>query len=227
MHHYLIRAKFFLATFIFFLATFFVVTTLAQASSKSNNAQAPVLTDAAAFLQTEPIGVLIDDVPAQESSLTPAPIVPDQATIGKPVRLSIPAIGVNAAIEHIGLTGAGAVGVPDNAVDVSWFDAGPRPGQLGSAVIVGHYGIWKNGSHSVFDRLPDLKIGDHITVKDDQGTIRLFVVQESKVYSKDATVPEIFKKSDQAYLNIITCHGQYLPSQKTYSQRLVVFAKLQ
>ena len=146
--------------------------------------------------------------------------------VGRPSRLMIPAIGVNAAIEQIGLTPSGAVGVPEGAVNVSWFSQSPRPGQVGSAVISGHYGIWKNGNHSVFDRLPLLKIGDTLSVVDENGITHSFAVQDMRVYGKDEVVPQIFNRTGTAYLNIITCYGTYLPNQKTYSHRLVVFAQL-
>lgn len=148
------------------------------------------------------------------------------APAGLPVELTIPKINVHAPIEHIGLDGQGNVGVPQGNVDVSWFDAGPRPGEQGSALISGHYGIWKNNNHSVFDLLDTLKAGDAIYVTDDQGVTRTFIVQTTKVYSKDQKVPELFNRNDGSYLNIITCHGQWLANQKTYSQRFVVFAAL-
>ncbi|HLD70337.1 MAG TPA: class F sortase [Negativicutes bacterium] len=158
---------------------------------------------------------------------TPISLPAASVPVGKPVRFSIPAISVNAKVEHIGLTADGAVGVTEGAKNVSWFSAGPRPGEQGSAVISGHTGIWRNGTSSVFDRLHTIRAGEKISVTDQQGTVRTFIVQETRVYGKDEVVPEIFNQSGKAYLNIITCHGQYLPSQQTYSQRFVVFAVLQ
>lgn len=145
--------------------------------------------------------------------------------IGKPVRFLIPEINIDARVEHIGLTPDGAVGAPEGAWEVSWFDAGPRPGQLGSAVISGHTGIWKDGSRSIFDRLRTVNPGTKLYVKDEYGATIPFVVKEMRIYGKDDIVPEIFNRSGKAYLNIITCHGTWLPGLKTYSQRLVVFAE--
>lgn len=148
------------------------------------------------------------------------------AEVGLPVQLLIPDIGVNAKIEHLGLTKEGAVQAPAGAKEVSWFTLGSRPGQPGSAVISGHYGRWKNGTDSVFNLLPDVKRGDTIHVKDEGGVVRSFVVQDIRVYGKDEVVPEIFAASTDALLNIITCHGTYLEDEQTYDRRLVVFAKM-
>jgi len=167
-------------------------------------------------------------VPPITPITNPIPILtPKVLSSGKPARLMIPSINVNANIEHIGLNAQGAVGVPEGAFDVSWFNAGPLPGQQGSAIISGHSGRWKDGTHSIFDPLPTLKIGETIYVKDNKGQTLSFIVKETRVYGKNDIVPEIFNKSDKAYLNIITCHGNWLPKENTYDKRYVVFAELQ
>lgn len=150
----------------------------------------------------------------------------ENLNIGKPARLIIPKIGVNANIEHIGLTNGGAVGAPEGAYDTSWFDLGPKPGEKGNALISGHSGIWKDGSHSIFDNLHILKAGDTIYVSDTSGKKRSFIVKELRVYDKDDFVSELFSESDNVNLNIITCHGDWIASQKTYSERLVVFTEI-
>ncbi len=144
---------------------------------------------------------------------------------GIPARLIIPSINVNASIESLGLTPQGAVDVPKGPYDVAWFDVGPLPGQKGSAVISGHYGPWLNGAASVFDNLSQLKPGDKVYVQDTDGSMVTFVVQQSKTYAPNAKAPEVFNPNDAAYLNLITCNGTWLPGQKTYDKRLVVFTK--
>src|SRR4051812_9478797 len=61
-------------------------------------------------------------------------------TVGKPARLLIPSIGVNAAVESVGLskTGSGDIGIPSNFVDVAWYNRSPRPGDSGISIIDGH-----------------------------------------------------------------------------------------
>ena len=48
------------------------------------------------------------------------------------------------------------MGTPKNPENAAWYELGPRPGEEGSAVIDGHYGTWKNGKTSAFDRLREL-----------------------------------------------------------------------
>jgi len=165
----------------------------------------------------------------QINTPTSSPIISNveaapKALPGVPINLKIPSVGVDAAIESIGLTD-GAVGVPKGPSTTAWFNLGPKPGEMGSAIITGHFGPWRNGAHSVFDNLSKIKIGDKVYVRDNNGQTRSFSVIDIKTYSGDAVVPEIFNKSDAVYLNIITCSGDWLANQKTYTQRLVVFTK--
>lgn len=64
------------------------------------------------------------------------------------------------------------------------FTLGARPGEKGSALISCHTGIWKNGSHSIFDNLHNLKVEDKVYVEDENGITRTFIVQETVFMAK-------------------------------------------
>lgn len=138
-------------------------------------------------------------------------------------RLKIPSINVDAPVESVGLTSDGAMDIPKGPDEVAWFNQGPRPGEIGSAVVSGHYG-WKNNTPAVFDNLHKLRVGDKIYIEDEKGDVITFVVRETRVYDKDAIVPEAFGSSDgKSHLNLITCTGDWNSSETSYSERLVVF----
>ncbi|HLD70558.1 MAG TPA: class F sortase [Negativicutes bacterium] len=234
LHYQNFKRVFLLAGFIFFVTVLCISFGMVKPGVK-NIVQVPIAhinsIASASTTAVAPLAVVdsISLIPVIKASAAPAvqtlPLPAGEAS--KPVRLMIPTIGVNAYVEHIGLTPEGAVGVPDGPYNVSWFTQGAVPGTLGSAVISGHYGRWKQYRSSVFDLLHTVKPGDVIYVKDGKGATRSFVVKETRVYGKDETVPEIFNRSDKAYLNIITCHGTWLESEHTYDKRFVVFAELQ
>jgi sortase A len=139
-------------------------------------------------------------------------------------RLKIPAIGVDAGLESVGLTTEGSVDVPKDPVNAAWFNLGPHPGEIGNAIIDGHFG-WKSGAPAVFDNLHKLRKGDKIFVEDGKGTTTTFVVREYRVYGSNDSVSYVFSSSDgKAHLNLITCEGTWDKIQKSYSNRLVVFA---
>lgn len=150
-------------------------------------------------------------------------LLQEQANIGVPMRLKIPRIKVDAAIEPVGLTVDGAMGVPSKLADAAWFDLGPHPGQQGSAVIAGHRSsrIWVP---AVFDHLRDLRVGDKIYIEDDQGTKISFVVRESRAYEADEDATDVFSLRDGIHLNLVTCSGDWDKVQKSYNKRLVIFA---
>ncbi len=144
-----------------------------------------------------------------------------------PLSLNIPKIKVSTAIKYVGLTRGGAMDVPKNPADVAWFNLGPRPGEIGSAVISGHYG-WGSGIAAAFDNLNKLKKGDKIYAKDKKGTTIIFVVRELQIYKEFDNATKVFNSSDgKAHLNLITCSGTWNKISKTYSNRLIVFADME
>jgi sortase (surface protein transpeptidase) len=161
--------------------------------------------------------------PAQTPS---APVVVPEVTYGLPVRLIIPRIGVDAAIERVGLTSDRAMASPSGPGTVGWYKFGARPGNKGSAVLDGHSG-YADGRPAAFDDLPELKPGDKLYVTDARGERLAFVVRRKKLYARQADSAEVFGSSSRRRLNLITCTGSFDESAGTHSKRLVVFAVLE
>ena len=142
-----------------------------------------------------------------------------------PAVLKIPAIGVNANIEQVGKKADGSMGTPSNFTDVAWYELGGQPGGQGNVVIDGHVdnALTKSG---VFENLSQLQKGDYITVEDSSGHAVAYKV--STVQSFDAsTTPSdsIFASRGPSQLILITCQGDWVPSQKSFNERLVVTAE--
>jgi len=147
----------------------------------------------------------------------------EQPSFGLPIRLKIPDINVDSAIEYTGLTFDGIMDSPKAIENVAWFKLGKRPGEKGTAVIAGHYG-WENGEAAVFNNLYKLKRGDKIYIEDDKGMIISFVVRESKRYDPKADASDVFTSYDgKSHLNLITCIGVWDKTAQSYSERLVMF----
>ncbi|MDI3234471.1 class F sortase [Exiguobacterium antarcticum] len=142
-----------------------------------------------------------------------------------PKTLTIDKIDVKTNVEQVGLDKEGAMGTPKNEQQVGWYKFGPRPGDVGNAVIDGHTDT-KTGP-AVFNRLDDLKKGDTIKIKDESGRTLVFRVKKLVEYGHlDAPLEKIFGASDQRNLNLITCIGVYDENEGTYDNRLVVFTEL-
>ncbi len=142
-----------------------------------------------------------------------------------PVRLSIPTISVNTAIEYVGLKGD-AMDVPALPQNVAWYRYGPSIGDIGNAVIAGHYDYYATGK-AVFWDLGKLRIGDTIEVYSVLGTKFSFRVTDTKSYlDTQFPIETVFGNSSQRNLNLITCEGAFDPVSTNYNRRLVVFTTL-
>jgi|SRR5688572_19509292 len=151
-----------------------------------------------------------------------APIA--QEIVGEPVRISIPSIAVDAAIEKVALAKDGSMDVPEHPDDTGWYALGPRPGEQGSAAIAGHVDR-KDGGAAVFTDLHKVRSGDRIAVQDDKGAVVAFAVREVRRYDADADASDVFTSNDgKAHLNVITCVGAWDARANRYAERLVVFA---
>lgn len=158
------------------------------------------------------------------------PLIQPHETIGLPVRLIIPALGVEANIQTVGLTTDGKMANPQGVNkfrETAWYKDSSRPGQAGSAVIAGHLDNALS-LQGVFYHLNELRAGDEIIVKTDQGEQATFKVESSEIYDyQNAPAEKIFNLNDgTARLNLITCDGTWIQSAKSYDKRLVVYTTL-
>ena len=143
-----------------------------------------------------------------------------------PVRLLIPSIGVNAAVEQVGKKADGSMGTPSKFGDVAWYAPGSAPGQPGNAVIDGHVNNALTTA-GVFQHLSQIALGDTITVVNASGTPMSFTVTNIEEYpTNTAPAASIFATTGPSQLVLITCDGDWVQSAKSFNQRLVVFASL-
>lgn len=149
--------------------------------------------------------------------------------VASPTRLIIPAIGLNASIEQLGMLSNGDMATPTQNPweDVGWYKTGPRPGERGSAVIDGHLDR-PGGYPAVFWYLRDLHDGDAVLVLNAAGNTLHFRITRIELYTPQAApLQDIFGNSGGIYLNLITCAGDWIPSQHQTTLRLVVYTTLE
>jgi sortase (surface protein transpeptidase) len=160
---------------------------------------------------------------------TPAQLLKPQTNMqANPVRLVIPSIGVSASVETVGILNNGDLATPTHNPweDVGWFVSGPRPGGAGSAVMDGHLDR-PGGYPAVFWNLRNIQIGATVMVITANGKTLSFRVTRVALYQPQAApIQEIFGNASGAYLNLITCAGDWIPSQHQTSLRLVVYTTL-
>ncbi len=142
-----------------------------------------------------------------------------------PVRLQIPAIGVDSDLMELGLQTDGTLEVPPTGFPAGWYTGAPTPGELGPAIIAGHVD-W-GGQPGVFFDLRNLASGDEITVSRQDGSTARFRVDRVERFAKDQFPTQlVYADLDHAGLRLLTCGGNFDRQTRSYEDNLVVFAKL-
>lgn len=155
------------------------------------------------------------------------PTTPPLSVIEHPARLKIPKLGIDAAVEAVGMDSQGRMDVPKNNVDVAWYQLGFKPGDKGNAVFAGHYDT-VTGAPAVFYNLKDLEAGDKVVVTGASGQSLTFVVNENTHYPyNNFPLQEVFGASSVPRVNLITCEGIWDAATHNYSDRTVVYTTLQ
>jgi LPXTG-site transpeptidase (sortase) family protein len=174
-------------------------------------------------LALRPVAAGMTALPAPTGPIVAPPQTASAKPVAAPVSLTIPLIGVRSNLITLGLTGSGELQVPTTTAVAGWYTGSPRPGAIGSAIIVGH--IDSVSGPGVFYRLSELKDGDRVYVKRADGTMAEFRVTSVQSYLKDDFPTEdVYGPVPDAELRLITCGGAWDPATKHYLSNTVVYA---
>ena len=145
--------------------------------------------------------------------------------VAAPVRIRIPAMHVDSKLIHLGLRPDGSVAVPPRTDVAGWYDGGPRPGQPGPAVILGH--VDSKTGPAVFARLKELRPGDKVSVTMGNGSVVRYAVRKVVTYP-NAQFParKVYAATGPSTLNLVTCGGSYDKSNGGYQSNVVVYTSL-
>jgi len=143
-----------------------------------------------------------------------------------PSLLTVPRLGVSVALGTLGENPDGTVQVPSTPQQAGWFDLGPTPGTLGSAVILGHVDSWRGPG--VFFTLRTLAPGDQIDVTLADGVTAQFSVTSVQTYLKQAFPAEqVYGSHGVSSLQLVTCGGAFDSSTGSYLSNVVVYSTLE
>jgi hypothetical protein len=158
-------------------------------------------------------------------AVTAAPPVLAAGAGEEPVTLGLPTLGVDAAVEHVGVID-GVLGVPTDVSRVGWWSAGSRPGAAaGSVVIDGHVDDVTQGPGAFFS-LGQLVQGDTATVKTAGGAVLNYRVVALQIFDKSEDLPpDLFTSTGPPRLVLITCGGEFDQAALSYTDNIVVFAE--
>lgn len=172
-----------------------------------------------------PIAALSTPPSAVAGPATPPLVKGPVVARSAPVSLRIPAIGLTVRLSSLGLNPDGTVQVPTDFQEPGWYRLGPSPGQLGSAVILGHVDSYLGPA--VFFRLRSLQPGDHVEVRLADGVITHFMVAAVAMYPK-VHFPTRLVYGSHGYsgLQLVTCGGAFDSQTRSYLSNVVVYTSL-
>lgn len=182
-------------------------------------------TDPAAVSSTGPaaLGGSVSGAPGTPPNQAAKPVALARSN---PVRLQIPAIGVDSPIVPLGLAADGTVDVPPIEANspAGWYDGSPTPGQTGPSVILGHVTVGRFGD-GVFKQLAGLRPGARVLVRLQDGAQAAFTVDSVRTVAKDQfPTQDVYGNVDRPELRLITCGGPR--TGDGYRDNVVVFASL-
>jgi sortase family protein len=150
--------------------------------------------------------------PSASASPTPSVEPADKAHeplgASKPVRIRIPAAGVDSKVNPLGLADDGTLAVPQpgpHLNQAAWFDESPTPGQPGPSIIEGH--VDSESGPSVFLKLGNVRPGNKIYVTRKDGIEVVFTVNAVRDYKKSSFPTRVVYGGDLdvPQLRLITC----------------------
>ena len=155
----------------------------------------------------------------------PSGTVPAPAAVARsvPVAVRIPVLGLAVWLTELGLNADGTVAVPTSVQVPGWFSPGPSPGQIGSAVILGH--VDSSQGPGVFFKLRTLQPGEQIEVNLADGVVATFRVTSVVQYQKTAFPDQkVYGSNGSSELQLVTCGGAFDPQTGHYLSNIVVYS---
>lgn len=201
------------------------VVGIAVAGSPSSPTPAASVTTASvsASPTAAPISVSADpmaSIPAPSSAPAPQP-AGQQAPL--PASVSIPAIKVTSTLIPLGVNPDLTVQVPDlkTPQQAGYFTLGVRPGEIGSAVLLGH--VDGDGRLGVFHDIHTLNLGDPIVIGRADGSMITFKVTRVRTVLKTAfPSQDVYGPKPDAEIVLVTCGGELDRAAHNFLSNVIV-----
>jgi sortase (surface protein transpeptidase) len=181
--------------------------------------------DAGAYERPDP-GATATDGPAPPAASPFTTTAPRGAidTNLWPVRVEVPALGVSAPVEAVGVGAERELIIPASPMDVGWFQGGSVPGEPGVALLTSHVDTRTEG-RGVFAGLNELGPGDTVMVTAADGSVQHWSIVARTQHRKDSLPPELFSRSGTARLALVTCGGPFDRDARSYRDNVIVWAE--
>lgn len=163
---------------------------------------------------------------APRVEVRPATPTGDAGKADRPQRVRIPALGVDAPVDAVGVRKDGAMLIPEDVRRIGWYRFGSAPADgAGATVLAGHVDSKEQGLGAL-GRLRELGVGDRVDVTLVSGdVVRYRVVGKETLVKKRLPTEELFARDGAPRLVLVTCGGPFIPEVSSYRDNLVVIAE--
>lgn len=145
-------------------------------------------------------------------------------SVAEPVAVRVPSVEIGVELDPLGLEDDGRLEVPDDFDRGGWYAQGPRPGEVGPAVITAH--VDSLDGPAPFFRLREVSAGDEIEVLLADGRVERFVVSRVEQHPKDEfPTLQVYGNTVGPELRLITCGGEFDRSERSYRHNIIVWAE--
>ena len=143
--------------------------------------------------------------------------------VAAPVRLRIPALHVDTPLQRLGVQADGTIAVPSRPDVAGWYERGPRPGQPGPAVILGH--VDSHTGPGVFVALRTARTGTTVVVdRADGSTVTFRITAVSRVSKTRFPTDLVYAPTLDATLRLVTCGGSFDRARGSYRDNVIAYA---
>lgn len=142
----------------------------------------------------------------------------------EPVRLTVPAVGLEVDLDAVGVSADGQMEIPDDGDRAGWYRHGPAPDDDGGSVVVAAHIDTKQGP-GAFRALTGVSEGDQVLVELADGrSVAYRIVGGEQVAKRDLPVDALFRRDGDPVLRLVTCSGDWSPAAGSYTANLVISA---
>lgn len=176
-------------------------------------------------------------VPAPSATPEPTPEPYD----GELVAMRIPALGVDAAVERVGINRErNELDVPSDPLNVAWYHKYGKPGIDADTLYSAHRDYWPNIKGPFF-ALTELGDGDEVILVMEDGREYVYEVffqrryltddvpMRDLIYAYEAEDPELLRPAGEEWITLITCGGEFVVTAERgsgiYLHRDIVIAR--
>jgi len=161
-----------------------------------------------------------------ETNITPDVLDGYNVAAELPRALYIDKLNIKARVKPMGVNSDNSIQAPTNIFDTGWYDQSAKPGEAGAVFIDGHAsGPTRQG---LFAYLDTLSVGDMLEIeKGDGSRIAYRVIHTETTSLKDIDMKKLLVPYGDTVrgLNLMTCTGTWVESEKTYDKRVVVYTE--